>query len=54
MESHTTLLPAAYGEDAVEGSEGSPSYGVYGEEEARRAYPDLFSALGMPNVRDLY
>ncbi len=52
VESFTTLLPVADGEGSHP-DQGSPSYGIYGEEEARRAYPDLFSAVGLPNVREL-
>ncbi len=45
------LLPAVE-EDA---GQQNPTlhYGLYAEEEARRTFPELFSAVGMPNVREL-
>jgi hypothetical protein len=51
-ESLTSLLPTAAKDDANQ-NEQTPGYGLYPEEEARREFPDLFSAVGMPNVRDL-
>lgn len=44
-----SLLPVG----ARTGDEGAPEYGLYTEEEARRSFPWLFSALGTPNIRDL-
>lgn len=29
------------------------TYTTYSEEEARRAWPELFAAVGMPNTRDI-
>jgi hypothetical protein len=49
---YTSLLPAVDEEDVGE-NEQTPGYGLHTEEEARRAFPDLFSAVGMPNVREL-
>jgi hypothetical protein len=51
-EVYTSLLPTV-DEDDVGENEQTPGYGLYTEEEARRAFPDLFSAVGMPNVREL-
>ena len=51
-ESFTSLLPAMTAE-GVGQDEQTPGYGLYTEEEARQGFPDLFSAVGMPNVRDL-
>ncbi|MDQ3375734.1 MAG: hypothetical protein M3533_02415 [Actinomycetota bacterium] len=51
-EAYTSLLPTVNEEDAGV-NEQTPGYGLYTEEEARRAFPDLFSAVGMPNVRQL-
>lgn len=51
-ESTTTLLPMVNEEGAGQ-NEQAPVYGLYSEEEARREFPDLFSAVGMPNVREL-
>jgi hypothetical protein len=49
-EVYTSLLPTV---DDVGENEQTHGYGLYTEEEARRAFPDLFSAVGMPNVREL-
>jgi hypothetical protein len=49
-EAFSSLLPTADEEGA---DEQTSNYGLYTEEEARRAFPRLFSALDMPNVRDL-
>lgn len=51
-ESSKSLLPVVDGADASHG-EKTPVYGAYTEEEARQAFPELFSAVGLPNVRDL-
>ncbi len=51
-EVYNSLLPTV-AEDDVGQDEQTPGYGLYTEEEARREFPDLFSAVGMPNVRDL-
>ena len=52
QEAFVSLLPVVNRDDA--GHDGSPPvYGTYTEEEARREYPKLFSAVGLPNVRDL-
>ncbi len=40
------------GEDDIYGNE-PLVYTTYSEEEARREWPELFAALGMPNVRDI-
>ena len=47
------LLPKA-GRSEAEGNpaELGAEYGYYSEEEARRLYPELFSAVGMANVRE--
>lgn len=52
VEAYTSLLPTVDGDDVGE-NEQTPGYGLYTEEEARREFPNLFSAVGMPNVRDL-
>ncbi len=51
-ESFTSLLPTADKDDAGQ-NEQTPDYGLYTEGEARREFPDLSSAVGMPNVREL-
>ncbi len=51
-EAYTSLLPKAAEEGADENGQ-APGYGLYAEEEARREFPNLFSATGMPNVREL-
>ncbi len=51
LEAFTTLLPTE--DEDVARSEETSGYGLYTEEEARRTFPDLFSALGMPNVREI-
>lgn len=51
-EAFSNLLPAVNEEGAGQ-NEQTPAYGLYTEEEARREFPELFSALGMPNVREL-
>ncbi len=40
-------------DDDVAQNEQTPGYGLYTEEEARQKFPNLFSAVGMPNVREL-
>jgi hypothetical protein len=52
IEAYTSLLPKV-AEDSVGQNEQTPGYGLYTEEEARREFPDLFSAVSMPNVRNL-
>ncbi len=51
-EAFTSLLPTVDEKDVGQ-NEQTPGYGLYTEEEARRAFPELFSAVGLPNVRDL-
>jgi hypothetical protein len=52
-DSSATLHPfEERGEDGVYGRE-PLAYATYTEEEARRAWPELFAAVGTPNVRDL-
>jgi hypothetical protein len=51
-EAFSSLLPTV-GDEGAGQNEQTPGYGIYTEEEARRAFPDLFSAVGMPNVREL-
>ena len=51
-EVYTTLLPTVDENDEGK-NEQTPGYGLYTEEEARREFPNLFSAVGMPNVREL-
>jgi hypothetical protein len=48
----TSLLPTVNKEDIGQNQQTS-EYGLYTEEEARREFPVLFSALGMPTVREL-
>ena len=45
----TGLLPTVDKEIAGENRQ-TPVQGLYTEEEVRRAFPDLLSAVGMPNV----
>lgn len=52
VESSTNLLPKT-DETNVDNTEGDSIYGAYSEAEARRMFPNLFSAVGMPNVREL-
>ena len=40
-------------EEKARENDQAPGYGLYTEEEARREFPELFSAVGMPNVREL-
>jgi hypothetical protein len=47
------LLPVIEGEDADQNGQEVPVYGTFTEEEARRNFPKLFSAVGLPNVREL-
>jgi hypothetical protein len=51
-EAFSRLLPTV-DEEGVGRDEQTPNYGLYTEEEARRTFPRLFSALGMPNVCNL-
>lgn len=51
-EAFLSLLPTV-DEEGVGRDERTPNYGLYTEEEARRTFPKLFSAVGVPNVRDL-
>jgi hypothetical protein len=51
-EAFLSLLPTV-DEEGVGRDEQTPNYGLYTEEEARRTFPRLFSAVGMPNVRNL-
>lgn len=56
VEAVAGLLPVVGGGDADrnEQEEGAvPIYGTFDEDEARRRFPKLFSAVGLPNVRDL-
>ncbi len=48
--SEAFLYPVAEGEET---EYGPITYGAYTEEEARQEWPQLFAALGMPNVRDI-
>ena len=50
-EAFTSLLPAV--DEDVAQNEATSGYALYTEEEARREFPELFSAVGMPNVREL-
>lgn len=50
-EALTELLPKANGTEGDATVLGA-DYSYYGEDEARRLYPGLFSAVGMANVRD--
>ncbi len=52
--SEALLAPVDEDEDDVTyGPGGALSYGSYTEDEARQAWPHLFAALGIPNVRDI-
>jgi hypothetical protein len=51
-EAFTSLLPTVDEGDAGP-NEQTSSYGIYTEEEARRHFPDLFPAVGMPKVHEL-
>jgi hypothetical protein len=51
-EAFTSLLPTVDEGDAGP-NEQTSSYGIYTEEEARRDFPDLFPAVGMPKVHEL-
>lgn len=51
-EAVTRLLPVTDGTDGDAVALGM-DYGYYSEDEARRMYPELFSAVGLPNVRHL-
>jgi len=51
-EAFTSLLPTLEEGDAGP-KEQTSSYGIYTEEEARRDFPDLFSAAGVSNVHEL-
>ncbi len=54
QEAVTSLLPVVEGEDADRNEqEAVPVYGTFTEEEARRIFPKLFSAVGLANVREL-
>ena len=48
----TSLLPAVSDDDVDQNAQ-TPGYGLYTEEEARQKFPNLFSAVGLPNVREL-
>jgi hypothetical protein len=51
-EAFTSLLPTL--EEGVAGpKEQTSSYGIYTKEEARRDFPDLFPAAGVPKVDEL-
>jgi hypothetical protein len=51
-EAFTSLLPTLEEGDAGP-KEQTSGYGIYTEEEARRDFPDLFSAAGVSNVHEL-
>src|SRR5919112_2894117 len=51
-EAFTSLLPTLDKGDAGP-NEQSSSYGIYTEEEARRDFPDLFSAVGLHKACEL-
>ena len=51
-EAFTSLLPTVDEGDAGS-NEQSSSYGIYTEEEARRDFPELFSAVGLHKVHEL-
>jgi hypothetical protein len=49
--SEALLYPVEQDEEAAYG--GAFTYDAYTEDDARQAWPHLFAALGMPNVRDI-
>ena len=51
-EAFTSLFPTVDEGDADQ-NEQTSSYGIYTEEEARREFPDLFPAVGLPKVHEL-
>jgi hypothetical protein len=51
-EAFTSLFPTVEEGDAGQ-NEQTSSYGIYTEEEARRDFPDLFPAVGLPKVHEL-
>jgi hypothetical protein len=51
-EAFSSLFPTVNKEDAGQ-NEQTSGYGIYTEEEARREFPDLFPAVGLPKVHEL-